>query len=115
MVMIEALACGTPVVATPCGSVPEIVDDRVTGFVRTTEAGLVDALHQVGEIDRALCRRSADERFTAARMVTEHLSLYRQLNRRHLQQVQMRGRKVCPPSPQCPGHIDIPSAPVTHR
>ena len=92
MVMIEALACGTPVVATPCGSVPEIVDDRVTGFVRTTEAGLIDALHHVGEIDRALCRRSADERFTAARMVTEHLSLYRHLSRRDLLQVRIRGR-----------------------
>ena len=115
MVMIEALACGTPVVATPCGSVPEIVDDGVTGFVRTTEAGLVDALHQVGEIDRALCRRSAGERFTAARMVTEHLSLYRQLNRRHLQQVQMRGRSLPAVPTVSRGHIDLPSAPVTHR
>ena len=108
MVMIEALACGTPVVATPCGSVPEIVDDRVTGFVRTTEAGLVDALHQVGEIDRALCRRSADERFTAARMVTEHLSLYRQLNRRHLQQVQMRGRRSARRPHSVPGTSTSP-------
>jgi glycosyltransferase involved in cell wall biosynthesis len=108
MVMIEALACGTPVVATPCGSVPEIVDDRVTGFVRTTEAGLVDALHQVGEIDRALCRRSADERFTAARMVTEHLSLYRQLSRRHLQQVQMRGRRSARRPHRAPGTSTSP-------
>jgi glycosyltransferase involved in cell wall biosynthesis len=103
MVMIEALACGTPVVATRCGSVPEIVDDRVTGFVRTTEAGLVDALHHVGEIDRALCRRSADERFTAARMVTEHLSLYRHLSRRDLQQARMRGRTSALRALRAPG------------
>lgn len=53
MVMIEALASGTPVVATPCGSVPEIVDDGVTGFVRSTPDDLVGALGQVAGLERA--------------------------------------------------------------
>lgn len=76
MVMIEALACGTPVVATPCGSVPEIVDDGDTGFVRATEDDLADALGRVGQVERALCRKTASERFSTARMVADHLELY---------------------------------------
>jgi glycosyltransferase involved in cell wall biosynthesis len=79
MVMIEALACGTPVVATPCGAVPEIVDDGITGFIRSTEADLIDALHRIDEIDRTQCRKVADERFTAHRMATDHLALYRRV------------------------------------
>jgi glycosyltransferase involved in cell wall biosynthesis len=78
MVMIEALACGTPVVATPCGSVPEIVCDGITGFVRSSEAELIEALGQVGELDRAWCRRDAEARFSTQRMVADHVALYRQ-------------------------------------
>ena len=77
MVMIEALACGTPVVATPQGSVPEIVDDGVTGFIRAREDGLAEALRRVGELDRTVCREVAAERFSAHRMVSDHLELYR--------------------------------------
>lgn len=77
MVMIESLACGTPVLATPHGSVPEIVDDGVTGFVRATETDLADALLRVGELDRAACRKVAAERFSTARMVADHVDLFR--------------------------------------
>lgn len=77
MVMIEALAAATPVVATPCGAAPEIVDEAVTGFLRRDPGGLAAGLTRVGELDRAECRRSAEERFSASRMVSEHLALFR--------------------------------------
>jgi glycosyltransferase involved in cell wall biosynthesis len=84
MVMIEALAHGTPIVATPRGSVPELVDDGVTGFVRASEPQLVQALRRVSTLDRARCRRTALERFSTARMVAEHRALYAQvLDGRH--------------------------------
>ncbi len=76
MVMIEALAAGTPVVATPCGSAPELVDDGVTGFVRADEAGLAAALGAVAGLDRSACRKAAEERFSAERMVADHLAVY---------------------------------------
>lgn len=76
MVMIEALACGTPVLATPHGSVPEIVEDGVTGFVRPTETDLADVLLHVGSIDRDQCRKAVVSRFSIERMVAEHLELY---------------------------------------
>lgn len=81
MVMIEALAAGTPVVATPRGSVPEIVREGVTGFVRDTPHGLVQALTDVGELDRGACRRDAVRRFSSLRMVDDHVRLFRSLTR----------------------------------
>jgi glycosyltransferase involved in cell wall biosynthesis len=79
MVMIEALACGTPVVATPCGSVPELVDDGVTGFVRESHDELVEALGEVDELDRNTCRKVASDRFSSARMVARHVELYQSI------------------------------------
>lgn len=76
MVMIEALACGTPVVATPVGSVPEIVDDGTTGFVRVDVAGLADAVQRAGDLDRSACRRAARARFSAERMAGDHVRFY---------------------------------------
>ncbi len=76
MVMIEALACGTPVVATPCGAAPEIVDDGITGFVCSDEHALLTALRKVTELDRAACRRAVKDRFSAARMAEDHIDLY---------------------------------------
>ncbi|MFP5347117.1 MAG: glycosyltransferase family 4 protein, partial [Actinomycetes bacterium] len=69
LVMVEALACGTPVVTTPCGAAPEIVEDGVTGFVRDSAAALTAALKQADRLDRAACRRSAETAFSAERMV----------------------------------------------
>ena len=77
MVMVEALACATPVLTTPFGAAPEIVEDGVVGFVRSEEAGLVEALGRLGEIDRGACRRHVEERFSAERMVAKHLAVYR--------------------------------------
>ena len=83
MVMIEALASGTPVIATPCGSVPEIVTDGVTGFVRATDSELTDALLRIDELDRTWCRKDAETRFSTERMVADHVALYRQAMAEH--------------------------------
>jgi glycosyltransferase involved in cell wall biosynthesis len=79
MVMIEALAAGTPVVATPCGAVSEIVDDGITGFIRTTPDDLTAALGRVSGLDRAAARKVAAERFSTERMVRDHVRLYEQV------------------------------------
>jgi glycosyltransferase involved in cell wall biosynthesis len=79
MVMIEALAAGTPVVGTPCGAAPEIIDDGVTGLLRTGLQGLVDGLAAVGDIDRAACRAAAEQRFAMGRMAADHAIAYRAL------------------------------------
>lgn len=79
MVMIEALACGTPVVATPLGAASEIVDDGATGFLRRDEASLVRAVADVASLDRGACRAAAEARFSTKRMVAEHLEVYERL------------------------------------
>jgi glycosyltransferase involved in cell wall biosynthesis len=76
MVMIEALSSGTPVVATPRGAAPEIVDDGVTGYLRAGEEGLASALLRVGELDRAACRKAAVGRFSLEPMVDAHVALF---------------------------------------
>ena len=79
LVMIEAMACGTPVVAWNRGSVPEIVEDGVTGFIVASEAEAVAALARIGQLDRARIRRRFEERFTAERMARDYLALYHRL------------------------------------
>jgi glycosyltransferase involved in cell wall biosynthesis len=79
LVMTEALAAGTPVVATPAGSAPEIVDDGVTGFLREDVDSLAGCLRRAGEVDRAACRDAATSRFSTERMVADHLDLYAEL------------------------------------
>ena len=79
LVMIEAMACGTPVVAMRQGSVPEVVDDGKTGFVVAADDldAFVAAVGRVGEIDPAVCRRTVEERFTVERMVADYEAIYR--------------------------------------
>jgi glycosyltransferase involved in cell wall biosynthesis len=79
LVMVEALACGTPVLALRAGSVPEIIQDGVTGFVRDTEEELTEALQRLGEIDRARCRAEVEGRFSAACMAEQYEQLYTRL------------------------------------
>jgi glycosyltransferase involved in cell wall biosynthesis len=79
LVMAEALACGTPVVGSPYGAAPEIVDDGVTGFLRESDDDLVEALGHVAELDREACRLAAVERFSIERMARDHERLYRAL------------------------------------
>lgn len=76
MVMIEALACGTPVITSPLGAAPEIVDEGATGFLRSDEDSLVAALGHVDELDRRACRTAVESRFSIERMTTDHLELY---------------------------------------
>lgn len=79
LVMIEALACGTPIVALSCASVPEIVTDGVTGLVRDDLAALARALTEVATLDRARCREAAEVSFSSELMVADHVALYGRL------------------------------------
>ncbi len=77
LVMIEALSAGTPVVGFRRASVPEIIDDGRTGFIVDDVAGMVEAIGRIGTIDRRVCRATAEERFTVARMVDDVEAMYR--------------------------------------
>jgi glycosyltransferase involved in cell wall biosynthesis len=79
LVMVEALATGTPVVATPVGSAPELVDDSVTGYLRMDVPALAAALVDAPGLDRAACRAVVCDRFSSERMVAEHIRLYEEL------------------------------------
>ncbi|WP_205538725.1 glycosyltransferase family 4 protein [Mycobacterium kyogaense] len=79
LVMIEALACGTPVIASPTGAAPEIVDDGVTGFLCSDGDALVRAIGNVDQLSRRACRDAVVKRFSTDRMVRDHLALYREL------------------------------------
>jgi glycosyltransferase involved in cell wall biosynthesis len=74
--IIEALACGTPVVATPRGSVPEIINDGVTGLLGSSNEQLVDGLRHAGQLDRRACRAAVEQRFSMQRMTQDHIDFY---------------------------------------
>jgi glycosyltransferase involved in cell wall biosynthesis len=76
LAMIEAMACGTPVIAYPLGSVPEVVDEGKTGFVVNDEDAAVAAIGKVEKLSRAACRRVFEQRFSAQRMAREYLAVY---------------------------------------
>jgi len=79
LAMIEAMACGTPIVAMRDGSVPEVVDEGVTGFIVADEPAATAAARQLHLLDRARIRRIFEERFTARRMAEDYARLYRRL------------------------------------
>ncbi len=79
LTMIEAMACGTPVLAMPAGSVPEIVVDGVTGFIRPTVDELVDAASHLDAIDRSACRQQVEQHFSARAMAAGYERLYYKL------------------------------------
>lgn len=79
LVMIEAMACGTPIIAWNCGSVPEVVDDGVTGFIVGSENEAVASVRRLDMLDRRQVRRTFERRFTARRMADDYLSIYRAL------------------------------------
>lgn len=79
MVMMEAMACGTPVIAYPRGSVPEVLDDGVTGFLVDGVEAAIEALARVESFDRRRCRQTFEQRFSSARMAQDYLSCYERL------------------------------------
>ncbi|MFC0239286.1 glycosyltransferase family 4 protein [Rhodopseudomonas telluris] len=79
LVMIESMACGAPVIAYNRGSVPEIIESGLTGYIVEDETSAVAAVHQLEELDRSAIRARFEERFTARRMALDYLSAYRSL------------------------------------
>jgi glycosyltransferase involved in cell wall biosynthesis len=77
--MVEAMATGTPVIAYDAGSVGEVVVDGVTGYVRDTLSGMVEAVGRIGAIDRRACRAHVEERFSVAAMADGYERAYRAL------------------------------------
>jgi glycosyltransferase involved in cell wall biosynthesis len=82
--MIEAMACGTPVIAFRRGSVPEVIDDGVSGFIVENEDEAVAAIKRIGELDRRRVRAAFEQRFTAKRMAEDYIGHYETLlSQRH--------------------------------
>ncbi|MDZ7280489.1 glycosyltransferase family 4 protein [Sphingomonas sanguinis] len=77
--VVEAMACGTPVIAIRRGSMPELIEDGVNGFLVDNVEQAIDAVGRIGEIDRAACRRVAAERFSVDRMADRYMQLYRSI------------------------------------
>jgi glycosyltransferase involved in cell wall biosynthesis len=98
LVMIEALACGTPVIAYPHGSVPEVLEHGVTGFTVSNQAEAVRAVAKLDHISRRQCRATFERRFSAGRMARDYVALYERL------------RAEASASPFCPGSQGRPAA-----
>ncbi len=107
LVMVEALATGTPVLAFPEGAAPEIVEDGRTGFLRNTEPELVAAVDHIGQIDRSRCRASAEQRFSPDRMAQAYEAVYRSaLTRGPADTITLPGAPRRVPS-QGPGRVHV--------
>jgi len=83
LVMIESMACGTPVVAYRSGSVPEVVDPGVTGFIVESIEEAVRALEKIQYLDQKHCREVFERRFSSARMAEDYLKIYEQVLTSH--------------------------------
>lgn len=79
LVMIESMACGTPVITRRCGSVPEVIDEGVTGFIADEVDDAVRAVHEAAGVDRRRCREVFERRFSADRMARDYVQVYRTL------------------------------------
>ncbi|MHB8885972.1 MAG: glycosyltransferase family 4 protein [Methylovirgula sp.] len=79
LVMIEAMACGTPVIAWNHGSVPEVIEDGVTGFIVESELEAAAALARIHTLDRQRIRAEFERRFTARRMAKDYLTVYKKI------------------------------------
>ena len=82
LVMIEAMACGTPVIAFPRGAVPEVLEHGLTGFMVESVEAAVEAVGRLRSFDRQRCRERFEQRFTARRMAEDYLQVYRRLGAR---------------------------------
>jgi glycosyltransferase involved in cell wall biosynthesis len=79
LVMIEAMACGTPVIGYPCGSVAEVLEHGVTGYIVHDQQQAIAAARRIDRIDRRRCREVFEQRFTATVMAERYLEVYRNL------------------------------------
>jgi glycosyltransferase involved in cell wall biosynthesis len=96
LVMIEALACGTPVIARPCGSVSEVLCEGVSGYMASNVDGLVAAVRKVGDVSRRGCRDEFERRFTSERMAANYETVYYDLidKRRNLSVPKFRSKGI---------------------
>ncbi len=95
LVMIEAMACGTPVIAFPSGSTPEIIDDGVSGFLVNDIAEAVSAVQRVGALDRVKARETFERRFSIERVASDYMQIYRNLAQaRTPLRLGQRGREI---------------------
>jgi glycosyltransferase involved in cell wall biosynthesis len=92
LVVIEALACGTPVIAWPCGSVPELIDDGVTGYIVDNVEAAARAVAALDRVSRTRCRQAFESRFTASRMARDYVRIYERTIRRRLGRFDDMGR-----------------------
>ncbi|WP_225206135.1 glycosyltransferase family 4 protein [Novosphingobium huizhouense] len=92
--VVEAMACGTPVIATRRGSMPELIEHGVNGFLVDHPDEAAEAIARIGEIDRAACRAVAVERFSVARMAAEYEALYRRILARGIDEQQTLAQGV---------------------
>jgi glycosyltransferase involved in cell wall biosynthesis len=79
LVMIESMACGTPVIATRRGAVPEVVEHGRTGIIVDDYREMVDAIAEADKIDPDDCRRTAEEHYSTERMVNDYVAVYEQM------------------------------------
>ncbi len=114
LVMVESLACGTPVVTTSMGAAPEIVDDGLTGVVARDLGGMIAGLERIGTIDRTACRAAVVARFTMDRMAHDHESFYRRVlgwsARSRFDSIDLTTGMVTPPNRSSRGTTSRPSA-----
>jgi len=96
LVMIEAMACGAPVIAYRRGSVPEVIEDGLTGFVVDDERGAVAAIERLSLLSRERIRARFETRFTVRRMVDDYLDVYRSLSRHHASRTGHDVREITP-------------------
>jgi glycosyltransferase involved in cell wall biosynthesis len=108
LVMIEAMACGTPVIAWRRGSVPEVIDHGLSGFIVDSVEDAVAAVGRVPELSRSLCRATFERRFNVSRMADDYVRLYRQVVRQHRSQ---RPHRLQPSRPVLPDASASPALP----
>ncbi len=102
LVMIEAMACGTPVIAYCCGSVPEVVEDGVTGFIVRNDDEAIAAIHKIDQLDRARIRKEFERRFAAVTMAEKYVALYSHISakaRTRVMRVSVPGTIACMDTP----------------
>lgn len=90
LVMIEAMACATPTIAFRCGSVPEVIDHGVSGFIVDDLEDAIEKVSQLEDLDRRRVRATFERRFTAERMVNDYLAVFRELEAARTQPVRTR-------------------------